>query len=96
MKSNKKNQPFIADALPDTELQRRMFEIGRTIKALRKERMTLDNFAYETKISRSQLSKYEAGGGMLLSTLLKILHGLDITLEVFFRELEKREGYKKN
>jgi len=60
-----------------------------TMKLARKERTSLDRFVYEINISRTQMSRYEAGGNMLLSTFLRLLHGLDISAEEFFKELEK-------
>src|SRR5882762_3824165 len=89
MKKANKGQQFIAKELPDAEMKKLLLEIGKLIKALRDDRTTMERFVYEINISRSQMSKYEAGSDMLLSTFLKVLHGLDITGEVFFKELQK-------
>jgi transcriptional regulator with XRE-family HTH domain len=62
-------------------------KIGKLIKARRKDRTTLEAFAYEINVSRSAMTKYEAGGDMYLSTFLKLLHGLDVKGEDFFKEL---------
>ena len=90
MKKANKGQQFIAKELPDAEMDKLLLEIGKLLKAMRDDRTTLERFAYEISISRSQVSKYEAGGDMLLSTFLKLLHGLDTTGEGFFKELQKR------
>ncbi len=89
MKKANKGEQLIAKELPDAEMKKRLSEIGKLIKAMRDDRTTLERFAYEINISRSQMSKYEGGGDMLLSTFLRLLHGLDTTGEDFFKELEK-------
>ena len=89
MKKANKGQQLIAKELQDAEVEKLLLEIGRLIRAIRDDRTTLERFAYEINISRSQVSKYEAGGDMLLSTFLKLLHGLDINGVEFFRESYK-------
>lgn len=44
-----------------------------------------EHLAYEVGISRSQYGRYENGGNMKLTTLLKILNFLDVSLEDFFK-----------
>lgn len=90
MKKANKDQQLIAKELPDAEMQKLLLEIGKLIKTMRDDRTTLERFAYEINISRSQMSKYEAGGDMLLSTFLRLLHGLDTTGEGFFKELQRK------
>lgn len=90
MKKANKGQQLIAKELPDAEMEKLLLEIGKLIKSMRDDRTTLERFAYEINISRSQMSKYESGGDMLLSTFLKLLHGLDTTGEGFFKELQKK------
>jgi len=89
MRREIKDQQFVAKKLPHAETEKLLLEIGKLIKTMRDDRTTLEKFSYEVSISRSQMSKYEAGGDMLLSTFLKLLHGLDTTGEGFFRELQK-------
>jgi len=89
MIKTKKDYGFVARPLPAADIQKLLFKIGRTLKAARQKRTTLDRFSYEINISRTQMGKYESGHNMLLSTFLKVLHGLDISTEEFFRELEK-------
>ncbi|HVA98117.1 MAG TPA: helix-turn-helix transcriptional regulator [Bacteroidia bacterium] len=45
-------------------------------------------FAYENDISRTQYGKYEAGGNIQFSTLVKILKGLNVTFEEFFKDFD--------
>ena len=90
MKKAYKGQQFIAKELPDAEMEKLLSEAGKLLKVMRDDRTTLERFAYEISISRSQMSKYEAGGDMLFSTFLRLLHGLDITGEEFFKELQKK------
>lgn len=92
----KKGQQFVANELPVAEMQELLLKIGKLIKSAREERTTLEKFVYEINISRSQMSKYEAGGDMFLSTFLKLLYGLDINVEEFFRELNKSKQLYKH
>jgi len=89
MKKEKKGQHFVSNKLTESEIDDLIQEIGRLIKAKRTRRTTIERFAYEINISRSQISKYEAGGDMLLSTFLRILHGLNTSGENFFKSLKK-------
>ena len=90
MKKEKNGQHFVANKLTESEVDDLILEIGRLIKAKRNRRTTIERFAYEINISRSQISKYEAGGDMLLSTFLRILHGLNTSGEKFFKSLNKK------
>ena len=85
----KKGQQFTASKLTADEKKKLLLKTGSLIKAARLERTTLAEFAYEINISRTQIIKHEAGGDMLFSTFLKLLYGLDIKPEEFFRELQK-------
>jgi transcriptional regulator with XRE-family HTH domain len=61
--------------------------IGAKLKKIRKELGygNGDDFAYAAEINRSQYGKYEAGSqDIRLSTLLKIVNSMDLTLEEFF------------
>ncbi len=63
--------------------------IGAKLKKRRKELgyKNGDDFAYAVEINRSQYGKYEAGSqDIRLSTLLKIVNSLDLTIEEFFSE----------
>jgi len=64
-------------------------KIGLRLKQIRKERgfNNSDEFAYEFQLNRSQYGKYEAGSEDLrISSLIKILDKLKISLSVFFNE----------
>ena len=64
-------------------------KIGSKLRKLRKAAgyNNSDDFAYDHNINRSQYGKYEAGAqDMRLSTLLKTVNLLGITLEDFFKQ----------
>lgn len=44
-----------------------------------------ENFAFSNEIGRTQYGKYETGGNIQFTTLVKILKALDITFEEFFK-----------
>lgn len=77
----------IAQELSAAETEKLLNKIGKTLKNKRQVRTTLESFSYEINISRSAMTRYEAGGDMYLSTFLKLLHGLDIKPEEFFKDV---------
>ena len=78
----------IAKELPFDEIIKILGKIGELIHAKRLAAKTSqDTFSYETKISKSGISRYEAGRDMTLSSFLRVLYGLDIKPEDFFIEL---------
>ena len=81
------NRP-IAEELSSADIEKILSKIGKLLHAKRKERTTLESFSYEINVSRSAMTRYEAGNDMYLSTFLKLLHGLDITLEEFARNIK--------
>ena len=64
--------------------------IGSKIRELRIKKgfTNYEHFAYEIDVSRSLYGRYENGANMKISSLLKILNGLDITLTDFFNQLD--------
>lgn len=69
--------------------QKQMFErIGARIREIRKARgyTNHDTFAYEHELDRTQYSKYERGADMRLSSLIKVLAALEISLAEFFED----------
>jgi len=48
-----------------------------------------EHLAYDIGISRSQYGRYEKGANMKLTTLLKILNFLDVSVEDFFKGVDK-------
>lgn len=76
---------------PKTKLK----EIGERLKTLRRARgyQNSDDFAYDHEINRSQYGKYEAGAkDMRISSLLKIINALGVTIEEFFRGNLDKQG----
>ena len=85
----KRGRQFTARALPVAEKEKHLLITGMLIRAARRERTTIERFVYEIGICKAQLISYEYGGDMLLSTFLRLLYGLDIKPEDFFREIEQ-------
>ncbi len=77
----------VAQELSAAETEKMLNKIGKLLKNNRQARTTLESFSYEINISRSAMTRYEAGGDMYLSTFLKLLHGLDIKPEDFFKDI---------
>jgi len=77
----------VAQELSAAETEKMLNKIGKVLKNKRQARTTLESFSYEINISRSAMTRYEAGGDMYLSTFLKLLHGLDIKPEDFFKDV---------
>jgi transcriptional regulator with XRE-family HTH domain len=77
----------VAQELSAAETEKMLNKIGKLLKNKRQARTTLESFSYEINISRSAMTRYEAGGDMYLSTFLKLLHGLDIKPEDFFKDI---------
>jgi len=88
MRKKKDIPRVIARELSPADTQKLLLKIGKVIKAKRKTQTTLENFAYEINVSRSAMTRYEAGEDMYLSTFLKLLHGLDIEPSDFFNEVQ--------
>ena len=79
--------PVNKEVDPKDELKK----IGERLRKIRKEKgySSPDKFAYEHGINRSQYGKYEAGSEDLrISSLIKVLNKLDISLKDFFSEGE--------
>jgi len=71
-------------------------KLGELIQELRKQDFpNAEDFAYEIEISRSNMNRHEKGKDMLVSTLLKIIAGLDKTPQEFFALIEKKVNPKK-
>ena len=65
-------------------------KLGKRIRELRKQKgySNYEHFAYENGISRTQYGKYEKGENMKFLTFLKVLKGLDVTVEEFFKDID--------
>ncbi|MEI9807732.1 MAG: helix-turn-helix transcriptional regulator [Bacteroidota bacterium] len=72
----------------ETEQEVVIKHIAARLKALRLEKghSSYEKFAYDNNIDRSQYGKYERGADMRISSLVKILVALDVTVEEFFAE----------
>jgi len=79
----KKNQRPLAE-----EQERIIKQMGARIKALRikKGHTSYEDFAYENNISRSQFGKYERGADIRITSLIKVLMALEVSIEEFFSE----------
>lgn len=66
----------------------RLRELGNRLKHFRKLKgySNYEHLAYDLGISRSQYGKYENGGNIKFSTLIKILNHLEVELKDFFAE----------
>jgi len=64
-------------------------KIGMKLKKKRKELgyTSYETFSYDISVNRTQYGKYEAGSTDLqLSSLLKVVNAMGLTLEEFFSE----------
>jgi len=88
MRKKPKPRGTVAKEMSRAEMDKYMSKIGKHIHSKRQAKSSQDTFAYEINMSRSALAGYEKGGDMYLSTFIKLLYGLDITPEDFFKELK--------
>ncbi|MCK5371217.1 MAG: helix-turn-helix transcriptional regulator [Cyclobacteriaceae bacterium] len=83
MSEEKKTRPI------SEEHKERIKKIGEKIRMLRKEvEPNYETFAFKNGINRMSYFNVEKGNNIQLSTLLKILDGLDISLEEFFKGIK--------
>ena len=63
-------------------------QLGKRIKSLRiaKGYTNSEYFAYDHKIPRAQLGRYERGEDLRFTSLVKIVKAFDMSLEEFFSE----------
>lgn len=63
-------------------------KLAERIKELRVKKgyTSYEYFAYDHNIPRAQYGRYEKGEDLKFSSLLKVLRGLDISIEEFFKE----------
>ena len=68
--------------------QEKLHLLGERLKYYRKLKgyTNYEHLAYDLGVSRSQYGKYENGGNIKFSTLVKILEHLKISLKDFFSE----------
>lgn len=80
MKTNIKDDVFFD--FVSTRLRQFRIERGYT---------NYEHLAYDIGISRSQYGRYEKGANMKLSTLLKILNFLNVSIDHFFEGIDEHE-----
>ncbi|MBD0834460.1 helix-turn-helix domain-containing protein [Aestuariibaculum suncheonense] len=68
--------------------QEQLLKIGERLKELRIQKgfSNYENFAFSHDLPRSQYGRYENGEDMRLSSLIKVLEAMGVTLEEFFNE----------
>lgn len=71
-------------------------KVGERLKYYRRKAgyTNYEYFAYENDISRPQYGKYEAGANIQLNTLIRILKGLNVSLEEFFKGFKEPIEYE--
>jgi hypothetical protein len=89
MKKRKRKRLAPAPKLPEPDILCQLMIIGTGLKSHRQARTTLERLSYEIDLAKTTLINCEAGNDMFLSTFLKLLYGLGIPPEQFFKVLEK-------
>lgn len=86
LKKNRK-QVDIKNITPKEEI---LEKLGATIKTTRKRKgfTSAENFAFQMDISRSLFAKYETGSDLRVSTLFRIIEGMDMKVSDFFKEFD--------
>jgi transcriptional regulator with XRE-family HTH domain len=66
----------------------KLYQLGERLKYFRKLKgyTNYEHLANDLNISRTQYGKYEAGGNIKFSTLIKITNHLKVSLKDFFSE----------
>jgi len=60
---------------------------GKNLKLLRKKsRITLTGFSHKTEISRTTLWRFENGGDMMVSNVMKYIDCLGLEIKLFLKE----------
>lgn len=81
----KKNQD--KKKLPNKDL----INLGKRIKEIRIKQgySNYENFAFEHDIPRAQYGRYENGEDLRYTSLLRVIRAFDMSLEEFFKGLDK-------
>lgn len=74
--------------LPELDKEVTLKKVGARIKDLRVKNgySSYEYFAYDHNISRAQFGRYEQGQDLRLSSLIKVVNALGVTLQEFFHE----------
>lgn len=92
----KQKENIVLPKSTPAERERKRQMIGILIKEKREAmEITIDNFAYEAGVSRSNLIRVENGQNPSIETLLIILHSLSITEADFFILVQERLAAQK-
>lgn len=72
----------------DKETTQLLLNLGVKLQELRKKKgyKNYEKFAYEHNLPRAQYGRYEKGQDLRISSLVKVLNALDISLKDFFSE----------
>lgn len=72
----------------ESQTQAFLIWIGKRLRALRKAKgySNYELFAFDHDIPRAQYGRYEKGEDMRLSSLLKVIKALDISVKDFFSD----------
>jgi len=72
----------------DDITKRELKKIGKRLRELRikKGYTNYELFAFDNEIARAQYGRYENGSDLKMSSLIKVLLALNISLEDFFNE----------
>jgi len=68
--------------------QKELQKIGNRLREIRKEKgySNYELFAFDNQIARAQYGRYEKGADLRMSSLLKVLAALDVSLYEFFND----------
>ena len=95
MPQKQKENIVLPESSP-AERERKRQMIGTLNKEKREAlEITIDNFAYEAGVSRSNLIRVENGKNHSIETLLIILHSLSISEADFFSLVQERLAEQK-
>jgi len=68
--------------------QKELQKIGNRLREIRKKKgySNYELFAFDNQIARAQYGRYEKGADLRMSSLLKVLAALDVSLYEFFND----------
>jgi len=74
----------------DKRTKKLLEDIGNRMRELRKEQGfgNYEQFAFEHELPRTQYGRYEKGGDLRVSSLIKVLDAFDISLSDFFKNFD--------
>lgn len=88
-------KPKRAQEITEEQTREVLRNLGLHIRKTRKSLgHRLDHFAYEIGISRSTLIRIEKGDDLLSSSLFRVIFGLGLNLDEFFKEFPSIQPVK--